>query len=475
MEPADERAILRALLRDDLAAFIQFAFVTVTGEKYHDNWHIHVIAWHLQEVAAGRIKRLIINLPPRHLKSICVSVAFTAWILGHNPTWKLLCASYSLALAKKLSYDCRLVMQSALYKQIFPQARIDPHKSTELEFALTKHGYRLACSLESGVTGRGGNMLILDDPMTPDQAYSASEREKVQERYQSTLYSRLNNKSTDAIILVMQRLHDEDLTGYLLDKDEWTHVKIPALSTQPETYWAGCELRRAANRPLDEYREPLPELERIRKRMGNYHFEAQFQQQPTYSGLSIVPMDKFKTYDPNSIPSFECVVQSWDTASKPGEMNDYSVCTTWGVRGDCSFLLDVKRVRLEFPALKQLIKSHGVKADVIFIEDAGSGIALIQQLQHEDYYPLHAKPRGDKITRMVAQTAPIDAGAVFLPTHAPWLSVFQNEVSVFPNGKHDDQVDSMSQFLEGREGILRQFRINPLVRMHLQKRPRSSW
>ena len=183
-----------------------------------------VIAWHLQEVAAGRIKRLIINLPPRHLKSICVSVAFTAWILGHNPTWKLLCASYSLALAKKLSYDCRLVMQSALYKQIFPQARIDPHKSTELEFALTKHGYRLACSLESGVTGRGGNMLILDDPMTPDQAYSASEREKVQERYQSTLYSRLNNKSTDAIILVMQRLHDEDLTGYLLDKDEWTHV-----------------------------------------------------------------------------------------------------------------------------------------------------------------------------------------------------------------------------------------------------------
>ena len=328
---------LNALLRQDLSAFIAKSFVTAVSEPFLDNWHIRLIAWHLQQVAEGKCKRLIINIPPRYSKSQCASVAFPAWMLGHFPNKKILCGSYNMELAKKFSSDCLKVMQSAWYKKAFPKTHLNPYRLNQTKFETTKGGFRQSISTEGGVTGHGGSLIILDDPMSVHQAYSATERKRIQDFYDKTLYSRLDDKINGAIVVVMQRLHIDDLVAHLLEKDEWTVLSLAALSTKEEVYFLGTQkLTRAAGRPLDEKREPLAALEKVRKLLGPYDFQAQYQQDPTYNGQSVVQWGWFKTYDPSpqALPAFDWVVQSWDTASKTGENNDYSVCTRWGLRGD---------------------------------------------------------------------------------------------------------------------------------------------
>src|SRR5262249_2255934 len=153
-------------------------FQTVSpGQPWCDNWHIHAIAWQLQRVAAGEVKRLLITIPPRHLKSISASVAFPAWILGHDPTQRVICASYSTDLASKHARDCRAVMEADWYRRVFSRARLDPDKNAELEFMTTQRGFRYATSVGGTLTGRGGNLIIIDDPMKPQDAMSDAKRQ----------------------------------------------------------------------------------------------------------------------------------------------------------------------------------------------------------------------------------------------------------------------------------------------------------
>lgn len=453
-----QRKFLDQSLRSDLITFIHRSFQQVSPAcEYHHNWHIEAISWHLEQCANGNIKRLIITLPPRQLKSIAASVAFPAWVLGRDPSRRIVCASYGADLAGKHARDCRAVMESPWYKSVFRDTRISRDKNKELDFATTRQGYRHSTSVGGTLTGRGGSLIIVDDPIKPDDAMSRAIRSSVNEWFDRTLYTRLDDKRNDAIVIIMQRLHMEDLVGHVTSKDEpWVHLSLPAIA-EIETeipIGPGQTYVRRAGDLLHPERESKEVLDAIKSMLGSFHFSAQYQQSPVPEDGEVIKWTWFKSYEERPPQEgYDCVVQSWDTAYKAEEQSDYSVCTTWFVKRNNYYLLDVLRERLLYPELRRRVLEHAQawKAESVLIEDAASGTSVTQDLAEDEATGaidiIAVEPEGDKFTRMSARSAMIEAGHVHIPTRAPWLEDFRAELLQFPKGRYDDQVDSLSQFL----------------------------
>jgi hypothetical protein len=258
---SQDRVVLNAILRASFPSFVQRCFLTLNpGAIFQDNWHIEALAYHLELVRIGKLRRLIINVPPRFLKSTVCSVAFPAFVLGHDPSKRFIVASYGSELAIKLGNDFRVILQSAWYESAFPRTRISPIKSTEAEVMTTRLGYRLAVSVGGTLTGRGGDIAIIDDPIKPQDAYSDTKRAAANDWFATTLLSRLDDKRTGAIIVVMQRLHADDLTGKLLrGSDDWTVLSLPAIAEHDERIQIGGNSYhfRKAGDLLHPEREPL--------------------------------------------------------------------------------------------------------------------------------------------------------------------------------------------------------------------------
>jgi predicted phage terminase large subunit-like protein len=445
------------IVRNDLYTFIQRAFLELNPRVHFvPSPHIELIAANLEAAQRSERRRLIINLPPRSLKSHAATVAFPAFLLGHNPSAQIICASYGQDLANKHSLDCRSLMASPWYKHIF-STRLAPHKQSVQEFLTTENGFRLATSVQGVLTGRGADFIIIDDPLKPDEAVSETQRNAVNNWYDHTLYSRLNDKQKGCIIIVMQRLHEDDLVGHVLEQEDWDIVRLPAIAEEDETHLIRSKFgtrvfRRAAGEALDPKREPLPVLEAIRSTIGSYHFAGQYQQAPAPLGGGMVKLDWFKTYAPGDQPAkFEFVFQSWDTANKDTELADPSVCTTWGLKRKCLYLLGVYSRRLNYPDLKRAVKEQMARfrPKNILIEDKASGTQLIQELSRDGMYGItRYEPKLDKVMRLRSVTSTIENGFVYLPTEAVWLDAYLQEMAAFPKGKHDDQVDSTSQALD---------------------------
>ena len=384
------------------------------------------------------------------------SIAFPAWFLGLDPSVQILCVSYAQDLADKLARDCRSIMTSSWYRQLFP-TRLAAHRQAVQEFVTTRQGYRLATSTGGVLTGRGADIILIDDPLKPEEALSEAQRQAANEWYDHTLYSRLNDKRHGAIVIIMQRLHEDDLVGHVLGQEDWEVLSFPAIaeadeSHEIETIWGPRRFTRRQGEALHPDREPLETLARIRRTIGEYNFAGQYQQSPAPLGGGLVKAEWFRRYRKEDRPeSFDRIVQSWDTANKATELSDFSVCTTWGVKGKDLFLLGVFRRRLEYPALKRAVREQQslFEANVVLIEDKASGTQLIQELIADGCYGVtRYQPTTDKVMRLHAQTAMIENGFVRIPEDAPWLAEYLHEMTVFPNGKHDDQVDSTAQFLE---------------------------
>jgi predicted phage terminase large subunit-like protein len=450
------RAQYETLLRQDFATFAARCFQDLNPQtELAMNWHLEVIAAKLTAVREGKIRRLIINLPPRHLKSLMASIAFPAWCLGHDPSAQILCVSYAQDLSDKLARDCRSIMLSPWYRQIFP-TRLAPHRQAVQEFITTRQGYRLATSTGGVLTGRGADIILIDDPLKPEEALSEAQRKAANEWYDHTLYSRLNDKRHGAIVIIMQRLHEDDLVGHVLAQEGWEVLSFPGIAEADEvhrieTIWGAQCFRRRQGEALHPDREPLETLDRIRRTIGEYNFAGQYQQSPAPLGGGLVKAESFKRYGEKDRPErFDRIVQSWDTANKATELSDFSVCTTWGVRGKDLFLLGLFRRRLEYPALKRAVREQQslFGANEVLIEDKASGTQLIQELITDGCHAVtRYQPTCDKIMRLNAQTAMIET-FVYIPEAAPWLAEYLHELMVFPNGKHDDQVDSTAQFLD---------------------------
>ena len=451
----EEIRLFNALLRDDFITFLQKVFRMLNPDQHLDpNWHHFAMAQCLREVLEGDCKRLNINLPPRNLKSIMISVALPAFILGRNPAKRIICASYAKDLAEDFSRQCRAVMQSAWYRRAFPNAVISEEHNTGSDFMTTRRGGRFATSVGGMLTGRGADFIILDDVMKADGAFSDTVRKSVIEWYTGTVVTRLNDKQKGVIINVAQRLHPDDLTGHFIEQGGWKTLSLPAIAPEAMdiVLLGGALHRRKEGDILHPEREPKETLDRLLAEMGSAAFEAQYQQNPLPADGEIIKWDWFRTYGyqefAGGVPGQ--MVQSWDTAGTDRSTSDWSVCTTWFVVGERYYLVDVFRERLRYPDLKRKIAAlaaqHG--AIKVLIENKGTGQSLIQDLHdHGRVFPIAVNPNGDKKGRLSACTALIELGRVFLPQQAPWLGAFKAELLRFPNGSHDDQVDSLSQFL----------------------------
>jgi predicted phage terminase large subunit-like protein len=450
-------AHVHAACRTDFVSFVRKAFHVLNPSAiFQMNWHICAIARHLEQVRRGKIRRLIITVPPRSLKSIMCSVAFPAFVLGHDPTKRLIVASYSADLAVKHGNDFRKIVNSAEYHGIFPGMRISAMKDTQTEVVTTLNGFRLAISVDGTLTGRGGDIIIIDDPIAALPALSQKPREHVVDWYFNTLLSRLDDKQNGAIVLVMQRLHEDDLAGVLLrGSDEWTVLNLPAIAEQDEEIPIGngqVHFRRAGD-VLHPAREPREVLESLRAQLGPEIYSAQYQQRPVPPDGGTIKRAWVCRYD--SLPKSGLIIQSWDVANKQGEENDYSVCTTWLIHEKKYYLVDVLRGRFDFPTLRRKVSEHAKrhKASRILIEDAGFGTALIQEFKTADFSVVAVKPVYDKKTRIAIQSTKFENGQVFFPKEAPWLRDFEDELFAFPSSRHDDQVDSVSQaFAHGKSG-----------------------
>jgi predicted phage terminase large subunit-like protein len=448
----------RALLRRDFYAFTERCFYELNPTtKFLPNWHIEMIAAALDACRRGEVTRLDINEPPRSLKSLCVSVAFPAFSLGHDPTAQIICASYGQDLANKHAMDCRTIMTSSWYQRLFPHTRLSPQRQALQEFITTRQGFRLSTSVGGVLTGRGADYIIIDDPLKPDEAFSETQRNAVNNWYDHTLYSRLNDKRTGRIIIVMQRLHEDDLVGHVLGLEPWKVIRLPAIAEEDEihvieTPYGTRRFERRAGEALHPEREPLKILKHIRETQGEYNFSGQYQQSPSPLGGGMVKAVWFKIYTSSEVTdTFEMIFQSWDTANKPSELSDYSVCTTWGVKEKHIYLLDVYRKRLGYPELKRAVaeRAETFHPETILIEDKASGTQLIQDLIEDGEYAVKKyEPTMDKIMRMHSVTSVIENGFAHVPYKAPWLAEYLHELTTFPKGKFDDQADSTSQALD---------------------------
>src|SRR3974390_2316675 len=273
--PRTDRRLVESILRVDLYAFVQAIFPIVSpNDSLTLNWHLEAIAYALTRVLRGEIQRLLICVPPRSLKSIVTSVAFPAFALGKNPKLRFVCVSYSEALAFEHSRRCRDIMGSSLYRRLFPDTQISPRRDNQMEFATTRGGSRLSTSVGGTLTGRGGNLVIIDDPMKAQDAFSEPAREAVKEWFGHTLLSRLDNKARDSIILVMQRLHTDDLVGHLLEQGGWTPLILPAIAESDHEVPIGPRRvhRRKVRDLLHPAREPQLVLDEAKREMGSMAF-----------------------------------------------------------------------------------------------------------------------------------------------------------------------------------------------------------
>lgn len=460
MTPAfdDNHAAMVEITQCSFLFFLHRAYPHIRGgQQLQSNWHLEAMAYQLEQVRLGKSRRLLVNIPPRNLKSIMISIAWVAWMLGRNPTLNFVCVSYSNELSGKLARDCLTIMQSTWYKEVVPGTIIAGRRAA-MDFETTRHGGRLATSISGTLTGRGGDIIIIDDAIKPDEAHSDVAREKVNEWYRSTLASRLNDKKSGAILAVMQRLHQFDLPGMLLAAGGYDHFNLPAIApVNLRIPLLGGKFHLfKAGEVLHPEREPETALMEIKAEMGSSSFNAQYLQDPVPAGGNVIKAVWLKTYDELREvmrAGGGYLIQSWDTANKTGPNNAYSCCITALVRGNYVYIVHVLRRRLEFFELVSaaIALAREYKVRDLLIEDKASGEQLIQELLRTAPLgvpvPIRVTPDGDKESRIEGVSAMIEAGQLILPREAPFLAEFKSELLGFPHTRFRDQVDALSQLM----------------------------
>jgi predicted phage terminase large subunit-like protein len=443
-----------AILRTDLLAFTYKCFAELNpGKTLSMNWHHEAICFHLQFVLDGDIRRLLFNLPPRSLKSLFCSIALPAYLLGKDSTHQIICISYSQELAASLAADFRKIVQSDWYREAFDVK--EPVKDTETEYKTPSGGHRLAISVGGSLTGHGGNLIIIDDPLNAEDALSDAARKRVNAWFGSSLLSRLNNKQRDAIILVMQRLHLEDLSGFLLEQGGWLDVILPALA--PKTMRVDLDQYRYHDwnegEPLHPKRESRDALDELKRNMGSAAFNSQYLQQPVPLTGYRLNRNWLKYIDVLPVrQAGDEIIQSWDTAMKVTNTAAFSVCLTFLVRDNTEFyLIGIFRERLEFPDLvKAVLRQHQKhRPNAVLIEEQASGIPLVQEVRKRGLNNvIPVQPHADKLTRMMGRTSMLEGGSLILVRSIAGLDDFVAEFLAFDIGKYKDQIDALSQFLD---------------------------
>ncbi len=417
--------------------------------SYEAAAHLNDLDDALEAVERGEFKRLIVIEPPRHGKSEKISLRFPCWYLAKHPGEYIVQAGYAESIALTHSRKARDIFITPEMARLFPdihhrperagQETILPPRQAAHEWGTQHGGSYYAVGIGGGLTGRGFNLGIIDDPVKDEEeASSQTIRDKVWDWYTTVFRTRAEPDA--AIIIVMTRWHQDDLAGRLLRQahedptaDQWTVLHFPAIK-DGQALWPE--------------RYPIEELMTIRSSIGGRAFESLYQGNPTVAEGQIIKREWWQYFKVR--PEFTRTIHSWDTAFKDKTLNDYSVCTIWGETQTRIYLLDVWRAKVEFPELKRMVLAlyDRDKPNAVLVEDKASGQSLIQELKRDTRIPVFpVKVDSNKVARANAVTPMIESGRVFLPSNAPWLFDYIEELSAFPNAEHDDQVDSTTQAL----------------------------
>ena len=437
-------------------AFAQFA----SRGRWHVAPHLILLNEYLMAIAGGKLKRLIINLPPRHGKSEFVSKFFPAWYLGRFPSKSILFASYESDFAASFGQKARDVFNE-FGKPIFG-LRVHPTIAAASRWAIDRQvGEMKTAGVGAGLTGKGADLLIIDDAIKgAETALSKTQRDKIWDWYRSEAYTRL--EPNGAIILIQTRWHEDDLTGHVLREaketgEDWTILNLPALA-EP-----GDILGRAEGEPLWPSRFTVEDLNRIKLALGGFWWASLYQQRPAPAEGGILKKTWFRYY--NVLPTyFDEVILSCDLAFKDLKTSAYVVLQIWGRIGADKYLITQVRDKMDFPTTVKAIRrlcAQYPEAKAKLIEEAANGAAVISTLKHEIPGIIAILAHGSKEARVHAISAQVEAGNVFLPELAYWVEDFVEECLTFPNGLYMDQVDAMSQALFRLGDTKRIILINP--------------
>jgi len=438
-----------------------------------DNWHIKYLCDAIQDNVMRlyhglpRKHNLCVNIPPRSLKSYIGSIVLCPWVWTFFPECKFINSSHSASLSISHCRLSRQLIESEWYQDRWGEKfQLKTDQNVKSFFENTQNGGRFATSVTAGVTGQGANIIIADDLADPLRADSETTRLKANEHFENTLFTRRNNSETDFFINIQQRLHEEDVTGLLMNKyqDEYKFIIIPLV--YHEDILQPKELQKHYENNLffpQRFNEGFVEAS---KKAGSKLFHSQMQQTPVREGGNVIPTEKFQFY--RELPKkFDEQIHSWDMAFKGGKKNDYVVGQIWGRAGPNFYLIAQYRGKWDFIQTLEQFKlacDQHQKARKIVIEDKANGPAIISVIKQTVPGVVPNSPTTDKEARAHAVNYLVEAGNVYIPhpDWQPWVSEFINECAVFPDGKHDDQVDAYSQALEmlgGRSSAKRRFEL----------------
>lgn len=476
-----------------LYEFMKQAWHAIEGDKpFTEGWHIKIICEHLEAVASRQIKNLIINLPPRCCKSSLVSVAFPAWVWLSAPNEQFMYCSYANSLALRDSVKCRRLLLSPWFQERWGNRfQLVGDQNTKGRFDNTSSGYRISTSTGSSITGEGGSFLIADDPNNSLEGESEVKRERTIEWWNQVWSTRLNDKKNDCRVVVQQRIHERDITGYVTSHDdlnEWVKLILP-MEFEEKRKAITVKLPSTEGKVWEDPRKEEGELlwpgrfdekavSSLKNALGSsYAIAGQLQQRPSPETGGIIKKDWFKWWKDTQPPQIEFVVQSWDTAFSTGKTSAYSAATTWGVFYDHNYienviLLSMWRGRVEYTELRERAKRlyfdyrdtgkernptfKGRPIDLCLIEAKATGDPLIKDLMLAGIkaMPINPTGQGDKIKRVHFVTPLIEGERVWLPargpsfdTLLPFADEFLELAGCFPNLESNDVIDTMSQAL----------------------------
>lgn len=437
-----------ALLEKNEACQNDFlTFVKTVWPEFIAGRHHKIIAEKLERVARGELKRVIINMAPRHTKSEFASFLFPAWMMGRNPKMKIIQATHTTELAVNFGRKTKNLIDSDEYKTIFPDVKLAADSKASGRWDTSAGGMYYAVGVGSNLAGRGGDLVIIDDPHSEQTAMSANGFEDAWDWYTGGPRQRL--QPGGSIVLVQTRWSEKDMTGQLIKQmgkdpkaDQWEVIELPAIFDDETPCWP-------------EFWS-LEDLSAVRASIPPSKWNAQYQQNPTGEENAIIPRDWWNKWEGKTVPQLQYVIQSYDTAFSKRETADFSAITTWGVfypiegEGPHLILLDSKKGRWDFPELKQLAFDQWKfwDPDTVIIEAKASGLPLTHELRNVGIPVVNFTPSkgNDKLTRVHSVSPLFEAGMVWAPDEA-FAEELIEEVAAFPNGEYDDLVDSMTQAL----------------------------
>lgn len=451
----------RREMTGNLAEYCRFMWDVVEPRRpFVPGWHIDAICDHLEAVSRHEIENLVISMPPRHMKSLCVSVFWPSWVWTWRPESRWIFSSYSKSLSTRDSVKARRLILHPKYRETFkPGWSLDMGQNQKTRFNNTALGYRVTTSVGGSGTGEGGDFIVVDDPLKATDGHSEVKRDFVQTWWDEEMSNRANDPKKVGRVIVMQRLHDKDLAGHVMRSGDWQELRLPAEYTGKSsvTVLGWKDPREKVGELLWPDRFDAEWIVKEKKKLGSMAASAQLQQEPLAAEGGLFQRKWWRRYTEQ--PTVGTLGIFVDSAQKPGITNDYTVISVWLKTPNGIYKIDQIREKLAFPQLKQTVRdvfrkwNAKIRVSALVIEDKASGISLIQDLQNDEAtmtWPIFAYSPGqrDKQTRAAAATPTVQAGNCYLPEAAPWVEDHISEHEKFPLGEHDDIVDTTSMMVD---------------------------